>query len=169
MPENACSEELDQKVAALLRALDKLPPHRGVSFRGRTAESSFGREGQVVVTRELTATSRSVSVATENFAVPALYVVLGRTGRAIERLSRHPEEHEVVFLPASMFMVVKSARVDDLPVTVVEQLNPELETRDEPLGTQEEIAAFTVQRVRQARGDRPVVVSSPGKFVGDIA
>jgi hypothetical protein len=166
---NASSEELDQKVAALLAALDKLPPHRGVSFRGRTLESSFGQEGQVIVTRELTATSRSVSVATENFTVPALYVVLGRTGRAIEGLSRHPEEREVVFLPASVFMVVKSARVDDLPVTIVEQLNPELESMDEPLGTLEEIAAFTVQRVRQARGEGPVAVSSPGKFAGDIA
>ena len=32
---NASSEDLDRKVAALLVALEKLPPHRGVSFRGR--------------------------------------------------------------------------------------------------------------------------------------
>ena len=98
-----------------------------------------------------------------------LYVVLGRTGRAIETLSRHPGEHEVVFLPASMFTVVKSARVDDLPVTIVEQLNPEIEELDEPLGTLEEIAAFTVERVNEARDGGPVEITSPGKFAGDIA
>lgn len=166
---NASSEDLDRKVAALLVALEKLPPHRGVSFRGRSLDSSFGREGQVIVTRELTATSRSVAVATENLTSPALYVVLGRTGRAIEDVSRHPAEREVVFLPASMFTVVKSARVDALPVTIVEQLNPELGQLDEPLGSLEEIAAFTVEKVRQARDDGPVEITTPGKFVGDIA
>ncbi len=166
---NASSEDLDRKVASLLTALEKVPPHRGVSFRGRSLDSTYGREGQLIVTRELTATSRSVAVATENFSVPALYVVLGRTGRAIESLSQHPEEHEVVFLPASMFTVVKSARIDDLPVTIVEQLNPEIEELDEPLGTLEEIAAFAVQRVGEAREAGPVVVSTPGKFAGDIA
>lgn len=166
---NASSEQLDRQVADLLAALGKLPPHRGVSFRGRTLDAGFGREGQVVVTRELTATSRSVAIATENFSTAALYVVLGRTGRAIETLSRHPAEHEVVFLPASMFTVVKSARVDDLPVTIVEQLNPEMEELDEPLGTLEEIAAFTVVRVNEARDGGPVDITSPGKFAGDIA
>lgn len=166
---NTSPEDLDQRVAALLTALQKLPPHRGVSFRGRTADSGFGREGQVVVTTGLTPTSRSVAVATENFTVPALYVVLGRTGRAIQDLSRHPEEQEVVFLPSSMFTVVRSARVDDLPVTIVEQLNPELGELDEPLGTLEEIAAFTVSRVGEARQSAPVGVTTPGKFVGDIS
>jgi hypothetical protein len=166
---NPSSEQLDRQVADLLSALGKLPPHRGVSFRGRTRDAGFGREGQVIVTRELTATSRSVAIATENLSTAGLYVVLGRTGRAIETLSRHPDEHEVVFLPASMFTVVKSARVDDLPVTIVEQLNPEMEELDEPLGTLEEIAAFTVERVNQARDGGPVDLTSPGKFAGDIA
>ncbi|MCY7402529.1 MAG: hypothetical protein LH477_16520 [Nocardioides sp.] len=161
--------DLHRMGAALLTALKKLPPHRGVSFRGRSIDSSYGREGQVIVTRELTATSRSVAVATENLTAPALYVVIGRTGRAIEKLSRHPGEHEVVFLPVSMFSVVKSARIDDLPVTIVEQLNPELAELDEPLGTLEEIAAFAVGRVAQAREAGPVEVTTPRKFVGDIA
>ena len=123
----------------------------------------------MIVTRELTATSRSVAVATENLTAPALYVVLGRTGRAIENLSRHPGEHEVVFLPASMFSVVRSARIDDLPVTIVEQLDPELAELDEPLGTLEEIAAFAIGRVAEAREAGPVEITTPHRFVGDIA
>jgi hypothetical protein len=68
-----------------------------------------------------------------------------------------------------MFMVVKSARVDDLPVTIVEQLNPELGEPAEPLGTLEQIAAFTGARVGEAREPAPVEITSPGKFAGDIA
>jgi len=163
------SEDLGRRVAALLKALRKLPPHRGVTFRGRSLDSSYGREGQVIVTRELTATSRSVAVATENLTAPALYVVIGRTGRAIETLSHHPGEREVVFLPASMFSVVKSARIDDLPVTIVEQLDPELADLDEPVGSLDEIAAFAVGRVAHAREAGPVEITTPHKFVGDIA
>ena len=166
---NSSTEDLDRRVAALLAALDKLPPYRGVTFRGRSLTSTFEREGQVIVTRELTATSRSVAVATENLTAPALYVVIGRTGRAIEDLSRHPGEREVVFLPASMFAVVKSARIDDLPVTIVEQLDPEMGKTDDPLGTLDEIAAFAVHRVARAREHGDVEITTPGKLVGDIA
>ena len=156
-------------IDGLLKAFDKLAPRRLVTFRGRSLDSGFGGEGQTVVTRELTATSRSVAVATENFTAPALYVVIGRTGRAVEKLSRFPDEREVVFLPGSMFIVVKSARIDDLPVTIVEQLNPGRDQIDDPLGTLEEIAAFAVQRVGQARVAGPVAITTPGKFLGDIA
>jgi hypothetical protein len=37
---NVSSEELARKVAALLSALGTLPPHRGVTFRGRSFDSS---------------------------------------------------------------------------------------------------------------------------------
>ena len=153
---------------ALLTAFGKLAPRRLVTFRGRPLDSVFGAEGQVVVTRGITATSRSVVVATENLTAPALYVVVGRTGRALEGLSRHPDEREVVFLPGTIFTVVKSARIDDLPVTIVEQLNPELEM-DEPLATLEEIGLFAVKRVGEARRSERVDITARGKFVGDIA
>jgi len=161
-------EEFDQQVASLIRALDKLPPRRGVSYRGRAAGSTFGREGQVLVTKLLTPTSRDVRVATENFTTAGLYVVIGRTGRDIETLSQQPQDKEVVFLPASMFMVVQSARVDDLPITIVEQLNPEQETPDDPVGTLEEVGQLTARRVAEGRSAGPVEVHSPGKFSGDI-
>ena len=162
-------EGIDRKAAALLRSLEKLPPHRGVSYRGQVAGADFGRnEGQVVVTQLLTASSRDVRVATENFSASGLYVILGRTGRAIETLSRRPEEQEVVFLPASMFLVVKRAQLDGMPVTVVEQLNPELGKPDDALATLDEIAALVTQRVGAARSASPVELASPGKFAGDI-
>lgn len=157
------------RVEALLGALGKLPPHRGVSYRGQAAGASFGRtQGNVVVTRLLTASSRDVRVATENFRAAGRFVILGRTGRVIEHLSRHPEEREVVFLPSSMFMVVKQALLGGMPVTIVEQLNPERGTPDDPLATLDEVAALATRRVRAARSAPPVALTSPGKFTGDI-
>lgn len=159
----------DQQVSTLLGALEKLPPHRGVSYRGIPADARFGHhEGQVVVTRLLTASSRDVRVATENFTSAGLYVVVGRTGRAIEHLSQRPEEQEVVFLPVSTFLVLQRARIDDLLVVVVEQLNPELGPADDPLATLEELGALAVVRVREARQRPPVRVGSPGKYCGDV-
>ena len=156
-------------VEGLLKAFAQLAPRRLVTFRGRSPGSGFGGEGQVVVTREVTATSRSVAVATENFTAAALYVVVGRTGRAVEHLSRFPDEHEVGFLPGTVFRVAKSARIDDLPVTIVEEVDPEAGETDEPLATLEEIGRFAVQRVEQAREAGPVPLTTPGKFTGDIA
>lgn len=167
-PPGQSEDELDRKVADLLQAVGKLPPRRGISYRGRQQGDSFGHEGQVLVTRLLTATSRDVRVATENFSSTGLYVVIGRTGRDIEQLSRHPDEQEVVFLPATMFLVVKSARVDDLPVTIVEQLNPEVDQLDEPIATLDEIGRLTAHRVNEGRSSAPVRIHSPGKFAGDI-
>ena len=74
-----------------------------------------------------------------------------------------------MFLPATMFSVVKSARIDDLPVTIVEELDPETKELAEPLGTFEEIAAFAVDRVGRAREQGAVEITTPGKFAGDIA
>jgi hypothetical protein len=160
---------IDPGIDGLLQAFARLAPRRLVTFRGRSLDSTFGGEGQVVVTREVTATSRSVAIATENLTAPALYVVIGRTGRALENLSRFPDEREVVFLPGTTFTVVKSARIDDLPVTIVEQIDPEATEPHEPLATLDEIGLFAVRRVSQARKHDPVAITTPGKFLGDIA
>ena len=160
---------VEQKVGTLLGALEKVTPYRGVSYRGIPAGATFGRhEGQVVVTELLTASSRDVRVATENFTSHGLYVLVGRTGRAIEHFSQHPEEREVVFLPVSMFLVVKRARFDDLLVVVVEQVNPELGVPDDPLATLDELARLAALRIREAREQEPVSIGSPGKYSGDV-
>lgn len=156
----------DSRLDALVAAFATLDPRTGVTFRGRTMDSRFGREGQLVATRNLTATSRSVAVATENFCTPALYVVLGHSGRSVAPMSRFPDELEVVLLPGTVLRVVKSARVDDLPVTVVAEVGGA--AHDSPPVDLQEVAAFAVDRVRRARAEEPVVVTTPGKFAGDI-
>ncbi len=69
-------QRFDRKVAELLKALGKVPPRRGISYHGRPPGSTFGREGQALVTRLLTATSRDMWVATENFTADGLYVLI---------------------------------------------------------------------------------------------
>lgn len=165
--ENA--DTADERAAALLAALRKLPGHAGMTFRGRPAAAGFGvREGQVLVSTGLVATSRDPRVATENFTADELFAVVGTAGRALEQLSQHPDEREVVFLPATMFLVVKRARVEDLPVTIVEQLDPMRDPAAGPTASLEETAREVTLAVLGARGRDDVVVHSPGKFAGDI-
>ncbi len=160
----------DEAVATLLRGLSRLPGYDGVTFRGRPAGARFGAAaGQVLVSTGLVATSRDPRVASENFTVEEMYAVVGNAGRAIESLSQHPDEHEVVFLPATMFLVLKRARVGDLPVTVVEQLDPQRDPADGGSASLEEVAGRIAAAVLSARERADTAVHSPGKFVGDIA
>ena len=157
-----------RRVASLLEALEKLPAWRGVSYRGQAHGSVFGRDGNALVTRVLTATSRDVRIATENFTSGGLNVVLGRTGRPIETLSSKPHEQEVVFLPGTLFLAVDRFRVGDVPITVVEQLNPELGQLDDALASLDDIRRLTAARVLGGQQEEPATISTPGKFSGVV-
>lgn len=163
----------DQKIAILLNALRKCPTYDGITFRGIDADTALGtREGEAVVTKALTATSRDIRIATENSSSAGLFVIAGKTGRSIEKVSANLLEREVVFLPYTLFRVVRRARLGDLPVVIVEQLDPahppaapaaerELEPWQEWLRTaaQAHMAALKMPKV---------AITSPGKFVGTI-
>jgi hypothetical protein len=160
---------IEETLDHLLTALEKLPRYRGVSFRGIGSTSGLGfHAGGFVLTQGLVATSRDPRVATENFSAEGLYAVVGDSGRSLEGHSQHPDEREVVFLPGVAFHVVKHARVGDLPVVIVEELDPAaFETPPEPASL-DEVGASIGRAVLAARELPPVPVSSPGKFVGDI-
>ncbi len=164
----AREQSTSTQVEALLGALGKLPAWRGVSYRGQAEGSVFGRDGNALVTRVLTATSRDVRIATENFTSGGLNVVLGRTGRPIETLSSKPHEQEVVFLPGTLFLAVDRFRVGDLPITVVEQLNPELGQLDDALASLDDIRRLTAARVLAGQQGEPATISTPGKFSGVV-
>ena len=168
MSDQAVSE---QKLNALLSALQKFPPHEGITYRGIPADAlGEHREGEALVTTGLTATSRDIRVATENATAAGLYVVVGRSGRAIENASRFPHEREVVFLPATLFRVARHARLGDLPVVLVEQIDP----RKPPAPTEQAPDAWqgwlraAAQAHMAALKTEPVRVTSPGKFLGVI-
>lgn len=158
---------MDEVVDDLLRALQKMPVYEGISFRGGTVEDTFGRQAGTVVTRGLTATSRNARIATENFTTPAVYAVLGNRGRALEGVSQHPDEEEVVFLPGTLFRPVKQVRHDALLVTVVEQLDLE-RTPEDPKADLDAVLASIASTVRHDLALGQIEISSPGKFAGDI-
>jgi hypothetical protein len=160
-------------MAALLRALTKLPPYAGVSYRGFDADATFGtRPGEARVTTGLTATSRGIRIATENSTTSGLFVIAGMTGRALANYSRFPAEHEVVFLPSTLFRVAGSAHLGTLPVVIVEQLDPARppaeQAEDREAEPWQEWLRTAAEAHTAALELPQVEVTSPGKFVGDI-
>ena len=155
-------------IAALFATLEQLPPHRGVVFRGCEARSHERWPGRAHVSEALLSTSRDPRVATENFTTDAVYAIVSSTGRAIEQFSAARHEHEVVFLPGSIFTLVTRVRVKDLGVTIVEEFVPDPEVEPQPIDVallQEEIG----RAILEAQLRDPVPASIPGKFAGDIA
>lgn len=153
-------------LGAFLATLDQLPPHEGVVFRGCGARSHERWPGRAHVTESLLSTSRDPRVATENFSTEAVYAILSRAGRGIEQFSAARHEHEVVFLPGTIFTLVTRVRVKDLGVTIVEEVVPEAEPPPVDLvAFQEEIG----RAILEAELRDPVPQPIAGKFAGDIA
>jgi hypothetical protein len=155
-------------LAAMLATLEQLPPHEGVVFRGCEARSHERWPGRAHVTQGLLSTSRDPRVATENFTTDAVYAILSRTGRGIEQFSAARHEHEVVFLPGTIFTLVTRVRVKDLGVTIVEEFVPDADAEPEPVdfgAVQEEIG----RAILEAGLREPVPAPIEGKFAGDIA
>jgi hypothetical protein len=158
-----------ERFDSILRTLSKMPQLPGLSFRGRAPGSTFGRgEGQLIVTKLTTATSRDVRVATENFTTDGVFAIVGKTGRAIEQYVPHPEEREVVFLPFTMLLVIKNARVGNLPVTIVEQLDFDHPPESPGRGGVNELGGRVAAAILAARKQPEVVLTNQGKYSGDI-
>lgn len=154
--------------AAMLATLEQLPPHEGIVFRGCEARSHERWSGRAHVIESLLSTSRDPRVATENFGTEAVYAILSRTGRDIEQFSAARHEHEVVFLPGTIFTLVTRVRVKDLGVTIVEEFVPDPGTEPSPVdfaAVQEQIG----RAILRAELRDPVPPPVPGKFAGDIA
>lgn len=174
------STPLDERLAALLSALDKLPPHRGLSYRGYA-----GRQGQTfqraIPSAVLVSTSRDPRVATDNFSTDGVYAVIGRRGRDLTSVSEQPDEQEVVFRPGSVFLPIERFDVDGLEVAVVEELDPDNEPNaqpnaqpidqpiDQPPFTLDQLKDQMTEAIRDARGRPSVDDVTPGKFTGPLA
>jgi hypothetical protein len=153
---------------AFLSTLERLPPYTGVVFRGCEARSHERWPGRALVTSGLVAASRDPRVATENFTTEAVYAILSRTGRPIEQLSAARHEREVLFLPGTVLTLVTRARVDDLPVTIVEEFDPH-RSDDEPPVDGHALQVEIGRAVLEARARPPVEPLRPGRLSGDIA
>ena len=159
------------RVEAFLATLEKLPPLRGVTFRGCSRDAEFVRAGQSVVTQGVLPTSRNLAVATDGGSAPALYAILSLEGRDISTFSAQRAEREVVFLPGTLFFLAETRELSgravrlvfELPVrrggppTLPDELVPQLAAN---------VETFLAEHPYESRGE---VETIPGKFVGDIA
>ncbi|GAA1516238.1 hypothetical protein BJ978_001781 [Agromyces terreus] len=150
-----------EKFEAFVSAVGKLPPTSGVTFHGGNETVDPGTLVGVL------ATSRSILVATENLRSTTLIVVLGRTGRELSALSGHPDEREVVFLPGTTFgRVIEGEAPGGLRIVILEELGEHIEPGGH--GTPRDLLESVVAHVARERTLPPVVVHSPGKFVGPL-
>jgi hypothetical protein len=165
---SSAPDQVSDQLAALLSALDKLPPHRGLSYRGYR-----GRQGQTfqraIPSGILVSTSRDPRVATDNFSTDGVYAVIGRRGRDLTSVSEHPDEQEVVFRPGSVYLPIERFEVGDLEIAVVEELDPDNDPSVPPPFTLEQLKAQMTEAIHDARGRHPVDDVTPGKFVGPLA
>jgi hypothetical protein len=157
------AEQLD----ALLSALDKLPPYRGLSYRGYAVPDGSLRP-RTVVSAVLVPTSRDPRVATDNFSTSGVYAVISSRGRDLATLSRHPHEQEVVFRPGSLFLPIETFDAGGLEVSVVEEIDPDRDRDDQPEFTLEQLEDQMRAAIEDARGRPPFADVTPGKFVGPL-
>jgi hypothetical protein len=157
------AEQLD----ALLSALDKLPPYRGLSYRGYAVPDGRLRP-RTVMSGVLVPTSRDPRVATDNFSTTGVYAVIGSRGRDIAPISQRPQEQEVVFRPGSLFLPIESFDVGGLEVAIVEEIDPDRDRDEQPVFTLEQLKEQMRSAIEDARARTTVEDVTPGKFVGSL-
>lgn len=154
-------------LGTFLDALEKLPPTGGLTLRGLTAAA--GSVPPLGVLTGIVASTRDPRVATENFSVGTLLLLLGRTGRDLSAMSAHPSDAEVVHRPGAIWHRLPDLALPDVPLTVValEELDPSgrYPATDWP-ATLTELAARADALVQDALARPAVVVSRPGNFAG---
>ncbi|AWB93602.1 hypothetical protein [Aeromicrobium chenweiae] len=161
-------ESPEAAAARLLGALAKLPKYRGLSFRGLDSAAAPYREGEVVVSPVIIATTMDLRLATQNFAIDRVLAIFGTLGRSLEAHSQHPQEREVVYLPSTVYKVGETMHVDGLEVVLVEQLDLDRDPTEARWTTIEQVRALVEKHVPQARSRPEVAIPSPGKFVGAL-
>lgn len=156
---------IGDQAAALLAALDKLPPYQGLSYRGYT---DGGPRRGTTISAGLVASSLDPRVATDNFTTPGVFAIIGNRGRDLSALSRIPVEREIVFRPGSMFLPIESFDLDGLRVSVIEELDPDRAPGTPPSVPLEQLEEQMRAEISAARRREPVASVTPGKFVGDL-
>ena len=86
-----------------IEGLRHLPATGAVTFRGVT--SPRGQTPEVLVTQNITATSRDLSVASIGLTSPGIAVVVARTGRDLDPISAVPAAQEVALLPGTVLYI----------------------------------------------------------------
>ena len=89
-------------------ALNKLPNHEGVVFRGSKVEPvqlAKYKVGQIITEKGFTSTSTKLAVA-QAFSGNVFYTIVSKTGKAIKDFSEFSAEDEVLFRSGTKFKVL---------------------------------------------------------------
>lgn len=104
MRTGAMTQEQWNYAKSLNAALDRLPPHVGVTERGSSVpanELAQYQPGIIIEERAFTSTGKG-----KKFSGNVSFEIHGRTGRDVSKLSSHPHEKEVLFKSGTRFKVV---------------------------------------------------------------
>ena len=107
----------EERLANAIEGIRHLPPVGGVTFRGITTPRTTAPS--VLVTQNITATSRDLTVATIGLTSPGIAAVILHTGRDVTPLSVVPQAQEVALLPGTVLLEIAGHTVE-----IVEQLLP---------------------------------------------
>jgi hypothetical protein len=114
------------RVDALNRALQKLPPHDGLVFRGTDLPPHVlerYQPGAVVTEPTFFSTSKDLAVARSTaFAGNVEFKIVSLQGRDISAYSKFPTEQEVLFRNGSQFYVVDRKTDPRTGTTVIEMI-----------------------------------------------
>lgn len=143
---------------AMLKTLEKLPPFKGVVFRGCAPDAQFARDNQVTVTTGMVSTSRRPDLVAGTGTVYAIYT---RSAREITAFSAQKDEYETVLLPGTVLAIAETRRLGPLEVRLVFEIEPGQQIPPETV----EAMAATVEP--WLAGLRPAAEVRP-RFVGDI-
>lgn len=152
------------RAAGFLRAVEKLPPHRGLVFRACPAGAEFVRPGQSTVLQAPVSTSRSLRLV-RAAGTPAIYAITTSTARDLSAFSAAREEQEVLLLPGTLLHLAGTRDVDGLAVRLVFEVEPGQEPLPEDLPDQ--VASAVAAALAESGAAEPLEVRD--RFVGDLA
>ena len=112
----------EERLANAIEGIRHLPPVGGVTFRGITTPRTTAPS--VLVTQNITATSRDLTVATIGLTSPGIAAVILHTGRDVTPLSAVPQVQEVALLPGTVLFIGRFLEIAGHTIEIVEQLLP---------------------------------------------
>lgn len=141
--------KVKKSIEDVVQGLKKLPVWTKPCYRGIDLDEhslivlSEMKAGDVLYMKAFSSTSKKKSLT---FDMQVQFTIHGKTGRDVEKLSRHPEEKEVLFAPDSRFMV-KSVQHEGWHINVeIEEILPDEMKNKKPVNlTKKKLTASDIR------------------------
>lgn len=124
----------EDSIKSFLALLESLPPTPSVTFRGYVDTSIT--EPRAISSPILTATSHSISIATNNLEIPQIAIFIGQNGRDLSNLMMGAPSfnlEEVTYMPGSYFYQHPAQEFLGVTIQLYEEMRLTEEERASPL------------------------------------